>query len=295
MTTSEEPFADVPLFMRIARNWDIAYLGMPLVAFRVHDQTETARLAPRGENAAEVRDRLLTYGRIMFDRRMGFLDEADLSGRETNRYRSLATLRFLADRAGLGVPWLQTWADFLQLVRLYPLILAHPIVMAIHRRSIWRTSAAPRRLLGCFWLARVRDGFTYDVRSGWVVRALARDRDFRRRRQQFDPHALDCHARTKRGGKPAGGSASVSWSRRGGPMPGSSSTTGRRTARRTSCENSEASMAGSVSFRSHLRNVRLEGGRAFARSTRESWVNRYRLTSSRASTRTCRSTRTIST
>ena len=64
--------------MRIARNWDIAYIDRPLVAFRVHDQTETARLAPRGQDEDDARNRLLTYGRIMFDRRMGFLDEAGL-------------------------------------------------------------------------------------------------------------------------------------------------------------------------------------------------------------------------
>jgi glycosyltransferase involved in cell wall biosynthesis len=128
MTTLEEPFADVPLFMRIAQNWDIAYLDRPLVGFRVHDQTETVRLAPRGQTEADARDRHLTYGRIMFDRRMGFLDEAGLPSGETSKYRSLATLRFVSDRAGLGAaPWLQTWAAFVEIVRLYPRILTYPI------------------------------------------------------------------------------------------------------------------------------------------------------------------------
>jgi glycosyltransferase involved in cell wall biosynthesis len=134
MTTLEEPFADVPLFMRIAQNWDIAYLDRPLVAFRVHDQTETMRLASRGKNEPDAQDRLLTYGRIMFDRRMGFLDEADLPSGETRRYRSLATLRSVADKAGLGAPWWRTWADFVQIVRLYPRILTHPLA--------WRFIAA---------------------------------------------------------------------------------------------------------------------------------------------------------
>lgn len=134
MTTTEEPFADVPLFMRIAQNWDIAYLDRPLVAFRVHGKTETTLLASRTTNEPDARDRLLTYGRIMFDRRMGFLDGAGLPARETGRYRSLATLRFLADRAGLGDPWLQTWADFAKIVHHYPRILTHPIA--------WRFVAA---------------------------------------------------------------------------------------------------------------------------------------------------------
>jgi glycosyltransferase involved in cell wall biosynthesis len=130
MTTREEPLADVPLFMRIAQNWDIAYLERPLVAFRVHDQTETTtRLASRSQDEPDARDRLLTHGRIMFDRRMGFLDEAALPSGETSRYRSLATLRFLADRAGLGAPWLPTWAGFVEIVSLYPRILLHPMAL----------------------------------------------------------------------------------------------------------------------------------------------------------------------
>jgi glycosyltransferase involved in cell wall biosynthesis len=126
---SEEPFADIPLFMRMARTWDVAYIDRPLVAFRVHEQTETARLAARGQDEHDARNRLLTYARIMFDRRMDFLDEAGLPNRETRRYRSLAGLRFLADRAGLGAPWRETWTSFIQIVRLYPPILSHPIAL----------------------------------------------------------------------------------------------------------------------------------------------------------------------
>ena len=125
--TSEEPFADIPLHMRIAQNWDIGYLHRPLVAFRVHDESETTRLASKGWTEADARDRLLTYGRMMFDRRTGFLDEAGLPHDETNRYQSLASLRFLADQAGLGDPWLQTWAEFANIVHAYPRILVHPI------------------------------------------------------------------------------------------------------------------------------------------------------------------------
>jgi glycosyltransferase involved in cell wall biosynthesis len=126
---SHEPFADISLFMRIAQNWNIAYLDRALVAFRVHDQTETTRIASRVQSEPGTQERLLTYGQIIFDRRIGFLDEARLPSDETNRYRSLATIRFLADRAGLGAPWLQTWADFVRIVRLYPRILTHPIAL----------------------------------------------------------------------------------------------------------------------------------------------------------------------
>jgi glycosyltransferase involved in cell wall biosynthesis len=162
MRTREEPFADVPLSMRIAQNWDIAYLDRPLVAFRVHDQTETTRLASRSQDEPDARDRLLTYGRIMFDRRMGFLDEAALSSGATNRYRSLATLRFLADRAGLGAPWLQTWAAFVQIVRVYPRILRHPMAWRlIGAQSGGRTLRRTVR-----WFASVAPDVRRRLRSG---------------------------------------------------------------------------------------------------------------------------------
>lgn len=134
MTTLEEPFADVPLFMRIAQNWELAYIDRPLVGFRVHDQTETVRLAPRGPSEDDARNREVTYARIMFDRRMGFLDQAGLPNGETSRYRALATLRFVSDRAGLGAPWLRTWAAFGEIVGRYPRILTFPIA--------WRFIAA---------------------------------------------------------------------------------------------------------------------------------------------------------
>ena len=85
------------------------------------------RLALQGQDEPDARERLLASERIIFDLRMSFLDRAGLPNDETTRYRALATLRFLADRAGLGAPWLQTWTEFGQIVSDYPRILTHPI------------------------------------------------------------------------------------------------------------------------------------------------------------------------
>jgi hypothetical protein len=134
MMTQEEPFADVPLFMRIALKWDFAYLDRPLVGFRLHDETETKRLSPQVGDDPDARERLLIYGQVFFDRRVGFLDDAALQGSKKNRYRALATIRFLVDRAGLGAPWPETRTRFLQIVRLYPRILTH--------RLAWRLVVA---------------------------------------------------------------------------------------------------------------------------------------------------------
>jgi glycosyltransferase involved in cell wall biosynthesis len=134
MTASDGAFADIPLFLRIALNWDVAYLNQPLVAFRVHQETETLRLALEGQDEADARDRLLASEQIIFDLRMGFLDGAGLPNADTARYRALATLRFLADRSGLGAPWMRTWTEFGQIVSNYPQILIHPMA--------WRFIAA---------------------------------------------------------------------------------------------------------------------------------------------------------
>jgi len=166
LKAEDEPFADVPLFMRIASNWDIAYLDRPLVAFRVHDQTETARLAP-AEDEADAHNRLLTYGRIMFDRRIGFLDEVELPRSEANRCRSLATMRLLADEAGLGAPWLQTAVAFVGAVRRYPPILTRAIS--------WRFVAAQ-----CGGRA-LRRGIGWCAHSALKARQIVR-------REPSDPH-----------------------------------------------------------------------------------------------------------
>jgi hypothetical protein len=115
--------------MRIALKWDFAYVDRPLAAFRVHDASVTKQLAPGGERASDERDRLLTYGQIMFDRRIGFLDGAGLKSETTSRYRALATLRFVADRAGLGCPWWKSTTDFARLLSLYPRIVVHPLAI----------------------------------------------------------------------------------------------------------------------------------------------------------------------
>jgi glycosyltransferase involved in cell wall biosynthesis len=129
MIAGEELFADVPLVLRMALHWDIAYIDRPLVAFRLHDATQTRRLAEGGVSEPGVRDRLLAYGQALLDRRMRFVDDAALPTKTANKYRALAALRFLADRTGLGAPWSEATASFLRIARLYPRILTHPIAL----------------------------------------------------------------------------------------------------------------------------------------------------------------------
>jgi Glycosyl transferase family 2 len=130
----EEPFADMPMWMRIAVNSDVVFLAEPLAGFRVHDGSVTKSLvAVDGEQLA-TDAQLAVYTQHFFERRVGFLDQAELSAERALRYRSLATLRYLSDRGGQGVPWMTTTSGLIRLVRLRPRILLHP--------TAWRLIAA---------------------------------------------------------------------------------------------------------------------------------------------------------
>jgi len=129
MIIGEELFADVPLVLRMALHWDMAYIDRPLVAFRLHDETQTRQLSDGGAGETVARDRLLAYCRALFERRIRFVEEAALPTKTANKYRALAALRFLADRTGLGAPWSEATASFLRLVRLYPRILTYRIAL----------------------------------------------------------------------------------------------------------------------------------------------------------------------
>jgi hypothetical protein len=87
------------------------------------------------------------YGQALFHRRMRFVDEAALPTKTANKYRALATLRFLADRTGLGAPWSGATASFLRIARLYPRILTHPIAL---RFIAGLNLAKPRHLQACW-------------------------------------------------------------------------------------------------------------------------------------------------
>ena len=121
MRADEQPFADIPLFMRIALDWDFLSLAEPLVGLRVHEGSETAAAA--GTLVGETYD-TRRWPRIFFDHRIRFLDELQQQGIETQRYRQLAkrslrteSVRRLAAYAGTGAPWMETSSDLAQLVR----------------------------------------------------------------------------------------------------------------------------------------------------------------------------------
>jgi glycosyltransferase involved in cell wall biosynthesis len=120
LRAEEEPFSDIPMWMRIALEWDFAFLAEPLVAFRLHESSATVRLT--SDSAP----------RILRARRTGFLDEvqARLSPQRLRRYRTLTEqtfrseeIRRLAINAGVNRSWRSATVSLLQFAREEPRVV----------------------------------------------------------------------------------------------------------------------------------------------------------------------------
>lgn len=125
LNAEEEPFADLPMWMRIALDWDFAFLSEPLAAIRVHGDSATAALGSFVAGQIDVPDR----NDILRRRRTGFLAAAQsrLSRRRSRLYGRLAQRTFrdeevrqIANRAGSGASWTTTWLMLLQELRRDP-------------------------------------------------------------------------------------------------------------------------------------------------------------------------------
>jgi hypothetical protein len=130
----EEPFGDLELWMRIALNWDCGYIAKPLAGFREHVETRTRTITAEDGVTLDGRSRVFLYSQIKFQRRMHFLDEAQLASPTTNRFRALATLQLVVETAASGLPWTEAAARLAKLVRTYPRILLRP--------ALWRLVVA---------------------------------------------------------------------------------------------------------------------------------------------------------
>ena len=130
----EEPFGDLQLWMRIALDWDFAYIAQPLVGFRIHPQTVTTSMFAQQGVPADGPERVLLHAQINFQRRMDFLDDAPLGSRRIQRLRALATLQLLVERASLGLAWNEVAVRLAKLVRTYPRIVLRP--------ALWRLVVA---------------------------------------------------------------------------------------------------------------------------------------------------------
>jgi glycosyltransferase involved in cell wall biosynthesis len=143
----EGPFGDLQMWMRIAREWDFAYLSGTLTGVRIHGQSVTANIGAEAEGP----ERDILYVQMRYERRTDFVDHAALEPRTAQRLRALATLDLLAERASRGLPWGEALAAQARLARSY-----WPIVQ---RLAFWRLLAAQlggRRARAVLRRARVR-------------------------------------------------------------------------------------------------------------------------------------------
>jgi glycosyltransferase involved in cell wall biosynthesis len=130
----EEPFGDHKLWMRIALAWDFGYIAKPLAGFRTHPETRTSNFATPNRVTSDGRERYVRVSQIKFQRRMDFLDDAQLEPQRTKRLRAIATLQLLAENAASGLPWFEAARRLANLVRTYPRIVL--------RRALWRLVVA---------------------------------------------------------------------------------------------------------------------------------------------------------
>jgi glycosyltransferase involved in cell wall biosynthesis len=126
----EEPFGDRQLWMRIALDWDFGYIAKPLVGFRAHAQTVTTNIAAQHGVSADGRGRGLLYSQINFQRRMDFLEGAELELENKKGLHALATLQLLIDQANLRLATNEVAARLSNLVATYPRVLLRP--------ALWR-------------------------------------------------------------------------------------------------------------------------------------------------------------
>lgn len=129
----EEPFCDLQTWMRIAVDWDFAYIAKPLAGFRVHPDRVTEHVIVES-GVSSAADESLVYSRIFFQRRMHFLDDATLDPQTTEWLRALATLEHLAECAGSDLSWGEVAAGLAKLVRSSPRIVL--------RVRLWRLVVA---------------------------------------------------------------------------------------------------------------------------------------------------------
>jgi glycosyltransferase involved in cell wall biosynthesis len=122
-----EPIADFSLLMRIALDWQVAYLNRPVAALRVHPDAYSAQVGTFARAGYTPRD---SSPALLREQRSLFLADAALPEDRVRRYRALAsavyrhdTLKALRNRAGVEEDGRGATRELLRLARTDPRIL----------------------------------------------------------------------------------------------------------------------------------------------------------------------------
>jgi glycosyltransferase involved in cell wall biosynthesis len=92
---AEVPLSDFSLMMRIARDWDLVYINRVLASVRIHPGTESTAI--NSFSAGGFRWKR-SYPDMLYERRLGFLSEANLNGSVANHLRRKAEAAYRRDR-----------------------------------------------------------------------------------------------------------------------------------------------------------------------------------------------------
>jgi glycosyltransferase involved in cell wall biosynthesis len=117
---------DLPLMMRIATEWDFAYLNRPLAVKRAHSEASSAPIGsftPDGWRPSRF------LPDMMYDYRRGFLTQADLPDTETRRLARKARARYLSERAGTGEGPIVLFRDLWRGIRDDPRLGLEPLTL----------------------------------------------------------------------------------------------------------------------------------------------------------------------
>ncbi len=108
------PFADLQLWMRMTRDWDIAYLPSTLTGFRLHARSVSASVA--GELDPDGLTR--RHAQMRYEQRVRFLDDNELP--HASSLRSLVELEYLLETGRAGLPTREVARRLLALARRSP-------------------------------------------------------------------------------------------------------------------------------------------------------------------------------
>lgn len=90
---------DLPLMMRIALDWDFAYVNRPLAVKRAHDEASSSSI---GSLTAEGWRPARSLPDLLYEYRRTFLAEADLPATEVRRLARMARIQNLSMRGSTG-------------------------------------------------------------------------------------------------------------------------------------------------------------------------------------------------
>lgn len=147
LRADEQPFPDVPLFLRVALKWDVAHVPEPLVAVRAHANSETAQFGVVTTDGYEMR----SLPELLLARRLQFIDRTEMSDHWKKRHRALARRAIakeevgrLADDAVLRLSWIEASRGLLRVLirrpdaillpRTWRFVVAHAGARAAKRR-----------------------------------------------------------------------------------------------------------------------------------------------------------------